>query len=56
MKVMGELKPDSLTRSQNKVALRAVNLIKEKLSVKLNGRTCADGRPQRCYITKEDAS
>ena len=56
MKVMGALKPESLTRSQNKVALRAINLIKEKLSVKLNGRTCAGGRPQRCYITKEDAS
>ena len=31
-------------------------MMKEKLSRKLKGRTCADGRPQRCYITKEDAS
>ena len=33
----------------------AINSIKEKRSRKLKGRTCADGRPQRCYITKEDA-
>ena len=56
MEVMGALKHDILTRSQKKVALRAINLIKEKRSGKLKGRTCADGRPQICYITKEDAS
>ena len=42
-KVMGVLKPESLTRSQKKGALRAINLIKEKRSGKLKGRTCADG-------------
>ena len=35
MKLMVELKPDSLTRSQNKGALRSINLIKEKRSGKL---------------------
>ena len=55
MKLMESLNPESLTRSQKKGALRAINPIKEKWSGKLKGRTCADGRPQRCYITKEDA-
>ena len=56
MKIMRAMNPDSLTRSHNKGALRAINLIKEKRSRKLKGKTCADERPQRCYITKEDAS
>ena len=47
---------DSLTISQNKGALRDIKLIKEKRRGKLKGRTCADGQPQRCYITKEDTS
>ena len=47
MKVMGALNPDSLTISQKKGALRAINLIKEKRSGNIKGRTCADGRPQR---------
>ena len=56
MKLMGALNPESLTISKNKGALRAINLIKEKWIRKLKGRKCAYGRPQRCYITKEDAS
>ena len=32
----------------------AINLIKEKPSGKLKGRTCADGQHQICYTTKED--
>ena len=45
MKVMGALNPDSLTISQKKGALRAINLIKEKRSGKLKGRTFTDERP-----------
>ena len=41
MKIVGALNLDSLKRSQNKGALRAINLIKEKRSGKLKGRTCA---------------
>ena len=36
--------------------LRLINLIKEKRDKSLKGRTCVDGRPQREYINKEDAS
>ena len=37
-------------------ALCAINLIKEKRCRKLKGSTREDGRPQRCYTTKEDVS
>ena len=39
MKEMGALKPDSLTISQKKGALRTINPIKEKCSRTLKGRT-----------------
>ena len=56
MKLIGALKLDRLTGSQNKGALRDIKLIKEKRRGKLKGRTCADGQPQRCYKTKEYSS
>ena len=56
MKLMEVLDPDSLIISQKKVALRAINPIKEKQSRKLKGRTCAYGRPQIYFIAKEYAS
>ena len=31
-------------------------MIKEKLSGVLEGRSCVDGRPQRAYISKEEAA
>lgn len=45
-----------LTQAQRKAALRLVQLIKEKCSGKIKGRTCVDGRPQREYIPKEKAT
>ena len=44
MKRMGTLNPESLTISQKKGELRDIKLIKVKLSGKIKGRTCADGR------------
>ena len=52
MKVLGALDPDSLTISQKKVSLQAINLIKEKRGRKLEGRACTYGQPQSFYITK----
>ena len=46
----------TLTREQRKLALRAINLIKEKRSGKIKGRTCANGRPQRKLYTKEETA
>mmetsp|Transcript_26617 Transcript_26617/g.41320 ORF Transcript_26617/g.41320 Transcript_26617/m.41320 type:complete len:590 (+) Transcript_26617:1688-3457(+) len=45
-----------LTREQRSEALRIINLIKEKRDDSLKGRTCVDGRPQRQYISKEEAA
>ena len=46
----------ALSREQKYAALRAINLIKEKRSGKLKGRTCADGRSQRGQYTKEQTA
>jgi len=46
----------TLTREQKKAALRAINLIKEKRSGVLKGRTCADGSVQRTMYTKEETA
>ena len=56
MKVMGSLDPDRLKNRKKGGALRATNLIKEKIYGKLKGGMCSYGMPQRCYIPKEDAS
>ena len=45
-----------LTPHQLKEALCLVKFIKEKKDGKLKGRTCAEGRPQRAYIPKEETS
>ena len=42
MNAMGSLDPESLTRSQKKGDMWAINLIKEKWSVKLKWGTCTD--------------
>jgi hypothetical protein len=46
----------TITDGQKRAALRVINLIKEKRSGKLKGRTCADGRPQRALYTKEETT
>jgi hypothetical protein len=45
-----------LSPAQRQAALRIVNLIKEKRSGILKGRTCADGRPQRALYSKEETA
>jgi len=54
--VFEPLDASTLTASQKQEALRAVNLIKEKRSGKLKGRTCADGWSQRSKYTKEETT
>ena len=54
--VFEPLDASTLTASQKRESLRAVNLIKEKRSGKLKGRTCADGRSQRSKYTKEETT
>ena len=50
------LKYDELTAEQKRKALRAINLIKEKRNGVLKGRMVADGRAQRLYVPKEEAT
>ena len=45
-----------LTREQLFRAMRIITVIKEKRSGVLKGRSCVDGRPQRAYISKEEAA
>ena len=40
---------------RNKV-LRLITLIKEKRTGQIKGRACANGRPQRAYISREEAT
>ena len=46
----------TLTRAQRKAALRAINLVKEKRTGKLKGRTVADGRSQRNLYDKSETA
>ena len=45
-----------LTKTQQKKALRVINLTEEKRNGRLKGRSVADGRPQRMLYTKEETS
>ena len=36
--------------------LRLITLIKKKRTGEIKGRACADGRPQRAYISREEAT
>jgi hypothetical protein len=56
---LGVFKPrfkNDLTGQQIKECLRLITVIKEKRTGDLKGRACADGRPQRAYIPKEEAT
>lgn len=48
--------PAKLTKNEKRAALRAINLIKEKKSGRIKGRTVADGSQQRDLYTKEETS
>ena len=45
-----------MTREENRSALRYLMFLKKKFCGCIKGRGCADGRKQRGYINKEDAS
>ena len=47
---------DELTAQQLSECLRLITLIKEKRTGTIKGRACADGRPQRKTIPKEEAT
>jgi hypothetical protein len=52
LSVFEGINPEILMSKQRRTALRAINLIKEKRSGQLKGRTVADGRLQRSLYDK----
>jgi len=56
LSVFEAVKPDSITKTQKREALRAINLIKEKRDGRIKGRTVADGRPQRSLYDKSETA
>ena len=52
--VLAPIDPDTLTTTQKRQALYAVNLIKEKRCGKIKGRTCADGSRQKRYLSQDE--
>ena len=52
--VLAPINPDTLTTTQKRQALYAVNLIKEKRCGKIKGRTCADGSRQKRYLSQDE--
>ena len=55
-KVMIDRNPSELTPGQKREALAYLMFLKHKRGGKIKGRGCADGRKQRVYTVKEDAS
>jgi hypothetical protein len=55
-KVMAVTKASELTHEQKKQALAYLMFLKRKRCGKIKGRGCADGRKQRLYTAKEDAT
>ena len=53
---MGVIKHIHLTPEQKRSALQYLMFLKEKRSGAIKGRGCADGRPQRKTMSKEEAS
>ena len=47
---------DDLTEEQRRAALHYLMFLKEKRCGKIKGRGCANGKPQRMYIDKDDAA
>ena len=54
--VLKPTQPEQLTREQRKASLQYLMFLKKKRCGKIKGRGCADGRKQRLYTKKEDAS
>ena len=56
LKVVDPKNANDLTREQKKAALEYLMFLKKKRCGRIKGRGCEDGRKQREYTSKEDAS
>ena len=55
-RVMKPVYAGSLSREHKRKALAYLMFVKEKRCGTIKGRGCADGRKQRIYTTKDEAS
>jgi hypothetical protein len=55
-KVLEPKEATTMTREDKKEALQYLMFLKKKWNGVIKGRGCADGRKQRAYTAKEDAS
>ena len=53
--VVEPINMDTLSREEIKMAMEAVNLIKEKQGGEVKGRTCANGSKQRKYLRSDES-
>lgn len=53
--VVAPIEPCDITPEMKRKALRAVNLIKEKRTLELKGRCCADGSKQKQYLAADES-
>ena len=56
LSVVSPVHPRDMTKEQVKRALPYLMFLKRKRCGKIKGRGCADGRPQRDFISREEAS
>ena len=56
MKVFKTIPQERLIDDVNRKALRAINIIQEKNSSMLNGRTCVDGSKPQIYDLMQEVS
>ena len=55
-KVLEPRQPETMTREEKRAALHYLMFLTKKRCGRIKGRGCADGRKQRAYTSKEDAS
>ena len=56
LNVFQPMKMKDIPIEERDKVLRLITLIKEKRTGQIKGRACADGRPQRAYISREEAT
>ena len=53
--VFGPINNEELSGKESRRALKAVNLIKEKICGKIKGRTCANGGQNKRYLKEHES-
>ena len=56
LNVFQPIKMKDIPIEERDKVLRLITLIKDKRTGQIKGKACADGRPQRAYISREEAT